>query len=95
MVVALSFLVSSLVERSIGDFSEELNVLCFLFADDDGTFEVNVNDDDELVVARLEEEMFDVTEEDVCNLEAESARALQSLKSKGSSPSFCSDLTED
>ena len=76
MVVALSFLVSSLVERSIGDFSEELNVLCFLLADDDRTFEVNVNDDDELVVARLKKEMFDVAEEDVCELEAQLARGL-------------------
>jgi len=69
VVVALALLVSSLVERGIGNFSEELNVLCFLLADDNRTFEVNVNDDDELIVAGLEEEMFDVAEEDVCALE--------------------------
>jgi len=55
VIVALAFLVSRLIKRSIGNFSEELNVLCLLLSDDDWRFEVNVKNDDEFSVARLEE----------------------------------------
>jgi hypothetical protein len=39
-----------------------------LLADDDGRLEMNVDDDQKLVVTRLEEEVLDVVEQDVCKL---------------------------
>ena len=60
--VSSSLLVSRLVEGRIRSFSEKLNVLCFLLADEDRILEMDVEDDDEFSVARLEEEMFDVAE---------------------------------
>jgi hypothetical protein len=41
--------------------------MCFLLADKDRRLEMNVNDNKQLVVTRLEEEMFDVAEQDICN----------------------------
>jgi len=39
---------------------------CLLLPNHDWCSEVQVDDDQQLVIARLEEEMLDVTEEDVC-----------------------------
>ena len=39
--------------------------MCLLLSDHDGCLEVYVDDDEELVVTRLEEEVFDVREQDV------------------------------
>lgn len=39
--------------------------MSLLLADHDRSPEVNVDDDQQLMVARLEEEMFDVAEQDI------------------------------
>ena len=36
--------------------------MCLLFSDHNGGLEMNVNDDEQLLVTRLEEQMFDVSE---------------------------------
>lgn len=66
VVVLPPLLVSGLVEAGIRRLAEELDVLGLLLADEDGVLEVDVEDDDELRVARLEEKMLHVAEEDVC-----------------------------
>lgn len=42
--------------------------MSFPLANHDGRFEVYVNDDQQLMVAWLEEQMFDVAEHNVCEL---------------------------
>lgn len=66
MVVLPALLVPSLVERGVGRLAEELDVLGLLLADHDRMLEVHVQDRDELLVTRLEEQVLDVAEEDVC-----------------------------
>lgn len=58
--------VARLVEGRLGSLAVELDVERLLLADEDGRLEPDVQDDDELRVARLEEEVLDVAEEDVC-----------------------------
>lgn len=41
--------------------------MCFLLADENGRLEVNVDDNQQLVVTRLEEQMFDIAEQDICD----------------------------
>ena len=61
----LSFSVSSLIELDVGSFAVKLNILGFLLSNHNGVLEMYVDDDNQLVLTRLEEEMLDVAEEDV------------------------------
>ena len=65
MLSVLALAISRLVELHIGSLSVELNVLRFFLPDHDGIFEMNVNDNDQLVLARLEEQMLDIAEEQI------------------------------
>ena len=65
-IAILPLAIASLVELDVGCFPVELNILgLLLVAHDDGIFEMYVDDDNELMLARLEEEVFDVGEKDV------------------------------
>jgi hypothetical protein len=58
--------ISSLVKLYVRGFAVELDVLGLLLAaHEDGVLEMNVNDDDELVLAWLEEEVADVGEQHI------------------------------
>jgi hypothetical protein len=66
--VAISILplpVSGLVELDVGSFSIELNILCLLLADQNWVLQMDMDDDYQFMLARLEEEMLDVAEENI------------------------------
>ena len=62
----LALPVACLVKLYIGRLTVELHVLRLLLAYHDWRLEVQVNEDNELLVAGLEEKMLDVREQDVC-----------------------------
>lgn len=68
VLIAVSILplpVSCLVKLDVGSFSVYLDVLGLLLANHNRGLQVHVNDHDHFVVARLEEEVLDVAEEDI------------------------------
>ena len=64
-VAVLALAVARLVNLGFRGFTEELDVLSLLLADDDRVDEVDVEDDDQLASTGLEEQVLDVAEEDV------------------------------
>jgi len=68
-IAVLPLAVSGLIKLDIRGFSVELDIFCLLFvANDDGILEMNVNDDNQLVLARLEEKVADVGKQNVNTL---------------------------
>jgi hypothetical protein len=60
-IAVFSFSVSSLVKLNVSRFTIELHVLgLLLVAHDDGIFQMNVNNDNQLMLTRLEEKVFDI-----------------------------------
>jgi hypothetical protein len=59
-IFALS--ISGLIELDVGSFAIELDILLLLLTDHDWILEMNMDDDDQLVLTRLEKEMLDVAE---------------------------------
>jgi len=59
-IFALS--ISGLIELDVGSFAIELDILLLLFTDHDWILEMNMDDDDQLMLTRLEKEMLDVAE---------------------------------
>ena len=57
--------IASFVELHFGRFTVELNVLGLALTNYDRILEMHVNDDDEFLLRRLEEEVLDVGEEHV------------------------------
>jgi hypothetical protein len=64
-VAVLALAVARLVKGDVGRLADKLDVLGLLLANHDGRLEVDVDNDNELVVARLEEEVLDVAEQEV------------------------------
>ncbi len=64
-ISVLPLSISGLVELDVCSFSVELNVFCLLLADQNWVLQVDVNDDNQFVLARLEEEMLDIAEENI------------------------------
>lgn len=78
-ISVLSLSVPSLVETLLGGFSVELHVLGLLLADHDGIDQVDVDDDDEFVLARLEEEVLDVAEQNVDSLRVHAVSVAETV----------------
>src|SRR4051812_21944771 len=68
LLIAISVLplpVASFIELHLRRFAVELHVLGLLLADHDWVDKMHVDDDYQLVLARLEEKMLDVAEEHI------------------------------
>ncbi|KAI6752623.1 hypothetical protein HG530_013375 [Fusarium avenaceum] len=65
-VSVFSLAVTRLIKLDVCRFSVELNILCLLLVtNNDWIFEMNVNDDNQLMLAGLEEQVFNVGEQNV------------------------------
>lgn len=64
-VAVFAFAVTGFIKLDVSSFAKELNVFCLLLADQDGIFEVHVNNDNQFVVAGLEKQVLDVAEKNV------------------------------
>jgi hypothetical protein len=68
-ILVSSLAVTSFVELNISRLPIELNIFCLLLVThNDGVFEVNMDNDDEFVLAGLEKEMANVGEENIDSL---------------------------
>jgi hypothetical protein len=61
--------ISGLIKLDVGSFSVELDVLGLLLTNQNRILEVNVDDNDQFVLARLEEQMLYVAEENIHSVE--------------------------
>src|SRR5687768_244360 len=62
-VAILALPVTRLIELNVRCFAVELDILCLLFvADNDWVFEMDVDDNNQLMLARLEEQVLDIRE---------------------------------
>ena len=61
----LSFSVSRLIKLNVGSFSIELNIFCLFLSNHDWILEVDMDNDNQLVSTRLEEQVLDVAKENI------------------------------
>jgi hypothetical protein len=65
----LPFSISSLIKLDVRSFSIKLHILGLLLPNDNRILEMNMDDNNELVLAWLEEQMLNVTEENINSVE--------------------------
>jgi hypothetical protein len=68
-VSELSLPISSLIELDIRCFSVKLDILSLLLADDNRVLEMDMDDNNQFMLTRLEKQMLDVAKEDINSVE--------------------------
>lgn len=64
-IAVLALPIASFVELDIGGLAVDLHVFGLLLSDHNGRFEMEVDNDEHFIIARLEEEVLDIVEQEI------------------------------